>query len=106
MRTLSRDRLLFGGLTFLTVFVSYVLTLAPTLTFWDAGEFIATSKILGVPHPPGAPLKVFIRHSYSLDLSTPTKSNLSTPRLTVSAGLRSLQERSRGASRTREEPLH
>src|SRR5688500_8217854 len=37
------------------------------------------------PHPPRAPLKLFIRHSYSLDLSTPTRSSRSTPRRTDSA---------------------
>ena len=66
MRTLSRDRLLFAGLTFLVVFGSYVATLAPTLTFWDAGEFIATAYSLGVPHPPGTPLFVLLGHVFGM----------------------------------------
>ena len=35
---------------------SYALTIEPTVSFWDAGEYILTSSKLQVGHPPGAPL--------------------------------------------------
>jgi hypothetical protein len=47
---------LLGWLTFAVALTTYVLTLEPTVSYWDCGEYIATSVKLEVGHPPGAPL--------------------------------------------------
>ena len=39
--------------------------MADTVPYWDSGEFIATSFILGVPHPPGSPLYLLIGNFFS-----------------------------------------
>ena len=45
-----------GWLTFFIALFTYVSTLEPTVSFWDCGEYIATSVKLQVGHPPGAPV--------------------------------------------------
>ena len=51
----KRDTIL-GWVSFTIAFFVYVLTVEPTGSFWDAGEYITTSAKLQVGHPPGAPL--------------------------------------------------
>ncbi|UCD63346.1 MAG: DUF2723 domain-containing protein [Candidatus Zixiibacteriota bacterium] len=71
MRLFARSRIdpvnafiAFG--VWLFVLVVYTLTKAPTLSFWDCGEFIAASYIMGIPHPPGSPLYVLLGRLFSV----------------------------------------
>ncbi|MEN1783631.1 MAG: DUF2723 domain-containing protein [Bacteroidota bacterium] len=45
-----------GWVAFGIALITYLLTVEPTGSFWDAGEYITTSAKLQVGHPPGAPL--------------------------------------------------
>ena len=44
----------------------YILTVEPTASFWDCGEFIVTAFRLEVGHPPGAPLFMILGRFFSL----------------------------------------
>jgi hypothetical protein len=54
-----------GWLMFAIATIVYVLTVEPTASYWDCGEFIAVSYKLEVPHPPGAPLFLLIGRLFS-----------------------------------------
>jgi hypothetical protein len=45
-----------GWTTFAIALITYTLTLEPTVSYWDCGEYISTAVKLEVGHPPGAPL--------------------------------------------------
>jgi hypothetical protein len=49
-----------GWSLFAISLVVYLLTLEPTVSFWDCGEFILSANKLQVGHPPGAPLFLMI----------------------------------------------
>jgi len=50
--------------------IVYTLTMAPTASFWDAGEFIAVAYGLEVNHPPGAPLYSLLGRIVSMFMPT------------------------------------
>ncbi|WP_097046516.1 DUF2723 domain-containing protein [Flagellimonas pacifica] len=55
-----------GWASFAIAFIVYALTVEPTGSFWDAGEYITTSAKLQVGHPPGAPLLQMIGAFFSI----------------------------------------
>jgi len=48
--------IILGWLVFAIALITYTLTLEPTVSYWDCGEYISTAVKLEVGHPPGAPL--------------------------------------------------
>ena len=52
----KRLHYILAGVAFFAAFLTYLMTMQPTIPFWDCGEFAAAAIALQVPHPPGAPL--------------------------------------------------
>lgn len=62
-----------GWSVFAIALTVYSLTVEPTLSFWDAGEYIATAAKLEVGHPPGAPLFQMIGAFFAMFAFSPDK---------------------------------
>lgn len=63
---LKRLNLLMGWMSFVIALIVYLLTLEPTVSLWDCGEFIASAYKLQVGHPPGAPFWLIIARVFSI----------------------------------------
>ncbi|MGS2741531.1 protein O-mannosyl-transferase family [Sinomicrobium sp. M5D2P17] len=67
----NRWNTLLGWVVFLIALTTYGLTVEPTVSFWDCGEYIATSSGLEVGHPPGAPLFQMLGAVFSIFATGP-----------------------------------
>ena len=66
MEKFRQYNLILGWGVFLVSLVVYLLTMEPTASFWDCGEFIATAYKMEVGHPPGAPFFMVLGRFFTL----------------------------------------
>ncbi|HYQ58102.1 MAG TPA: DUF2723 domain-containing protein [Draconibacterium sp.] len=55
-----------GWVSFLIAAIVYLMTIEPTVSFWDCGEFITTAVKFEVGHPPGAPIFMIVGRFFTL----------------------------------------
>ena len=66
MKNFQRLNTQVGWVVWLIASIVYLLTIEPTASWWDCGEYIATAYKLQVGHPPGAPFFQIVGRIFSL----------------------------------------
>lgn len=69
----SKWNKIIGWFVFIVALITYWLTVEPTASFWDCGEYITTASNLEVGHPPGAPLFQLLGAFFSIFALEPTQ---------------------------------
>ncbi|HEY5509196.1 MAG TPA: DUF2723 domain-containing protein, partial [Paludibacter sp.] len=64
---------IFGWVAFAIAAATYLLTMEPTASFWDCGEFISTAFKMDVGHPPGAPFFMLMGRIFTMFAADTTK---------------------------------
>ena len=77
--------LIFGWGVFLISLIVYLMTMEPTASFWDCGEFIATAYKMEVGHPPGAPFFMILGRFFTLFAGDETRVAITMNTLSAAA---------------------
>lgn len=81
----SKWNTIVGWSVFAIALLTYWLTVEPTASFWDAGEYITTASNLEVGHPPGAPLYQLLGAFFSIFAMEPSNIALTINLMSVFA---------------------
>ncbi len=69
---------------FLLLLLTYWLTVAPTVSFWDCPEYVSAAYLLEVGHPPGNPTWMLVEKMFTLLAPSPAYAALA---INLSSGL-------------------